>query len=228
MPKKRTGEKGAIEIGPEGANAENIAFPEAKEQIEQYVAENFVRHPPKGEDDQFVADSLRQNQQNDLDFHVDTKDGDKLLELMEFAPLDKFGGSFDNIPSQHNVGEISDWYCQEVLRKSAKYQRVPNVYLLTYVTERTLNLRGCLRLIGSKLNRSQLSLERVYYISLHGSTGASSIRLYPIAGTVLPHADEERFGAMTLRVPRREEMRVTDKGVEIPWQPVRSDGNDDG
>ena len=207
---------------------ENIGFPTAKEDIEKYVAEQFVQHPPADEAEHFVAGSLTQNTLDDLDFVVDTSDGKKFLELMEFAPLSKFGGKFENIPSGHNLGEFCDLYCQEVGRKSAKYQTIANVYLLTYVTDRTLNLMAHRRLIMSILNRIQLSLERVYYISLHGSSGASSFRWYPVDDSVMSKEEEERWAAMNVRLPRQEEMRITEDGVEVPWQPTQSTNNDEG
>lgn len=218
---------GAIRLGAGDATVENINFSKEKKQIERYIAQQFVDYPPRDETKHFMAETLQQNPEYGPDFSVVTADGEKHLELMEFAPLNKFGGDFDKIPSRHNVGEMSDLYCQEVEKKSGKYQKVSNVYLVTYVTDRVLNLMGNLRLIKSKLNRSRLSLERVYYISLHGESGASSFRLYPVDGAVLSQAEEDRWRAMTGFSPRIADMRFEGNSVEIPMRPDRSNENGD-
>ena len=216
MPNKPTGKVGAFSIGPKGVNMEDIDFPTNKEDIERYVAQQFVTHPPRDETEFFLAETLQQNLQDDLDFSVDTENGNKYLELMEFAPLGQLRGVHDQVPTQHDVGGIVDFFLGEVEKKSLKYSNVPDVFLVTYVTERALNLMPYLRVIKSQLNQSQLSLERVYYVSLHGTMGASSFRLYPLEGAVLSKAEEARWRNMTAYTPRHSDMGVGENSVEIP------------
>ena len=227
MPIKKTGKKGAIRLGPEGVVVENIPFSKDKAEIERYVARQFVDHPPREETAYFKSKTLRQNAEDDLDFTVDTAEGKKYLELKEFAPLEKFGGDHANVPSMHNVGEMAKWYCQLVEEGSTRYAGIPNIFLITYSTERTLNLMACYRLVRSMLNREQLSLERVYYVSLHGRTGSSSLRLYPVAEAILSQEEERRWGAMTATVPRIEDMRFHENHVDIPVQTGRTIGRDE-
>jgi len=206
---------------------EDIDFPTDKEGIERYVAQQFVMHPPKDEMEFFLSNSLQQNLQDDLDFSVDTRNGNKYLELMEFAPLGKLRGKFNQIPTQHNVGAMADIFLREIEKKSIKYSNVPDVFLVTYVTERALNLMPYLRVIKSQMNQTPLSLERVYYVSLHGTTGASSIRLCPLEGAVLSQAQEAKWRKMIAYTPRHSEFRVGENSVDIPilQNPIPNDGD---
>ena len=111
---------------------------------------------------------------------------------------------------------MADLFVREVKKKSIKYSNVPNIFLVTYVTERALNLMPYLRVIKSHLHRIELSLERVYYVSLHGSTGSSSLRLFPLEGAVLSQAEETRWRNMTAYTPRHTDMRVGESSVEVP------------
>lgn len=216
MPKKPTGKKGALSIGPNGVKMEDIDFPTEKEDIEIYVAQQFVAYPPRDETEFFLRETLQQNLQDDLDFRVDTENGNKYLELMEFAPLEQLRGVHDQIPTRHDVGVMADFFLGQVEKKSLKYSNVPDIFLLTYVTERALNLMPYLRVIKSQLNQSQLSMERVYYVSLHGASGASSLRLYPLEGAVLSKSEENRWRSMTAYTPRHSDMVVGENSVEIP------------
>lgn len=216
MPNKPTGKVGAISIGSEGVKMENIDFSTHKEGIERYVAQQFVTHPPRDEIEFFLAETLQQNLQDDLDFKVNTKAGSKYLELMEFAPLDQLRSGHDQVPTQHNVGVMADFFLKEIEKKSIKYSNVPDIFLVTYTTERALNLMPYLRVIKSQLNQSQLSLERIYYVSLHGTTGASSLPLYPLEGAVLSNTEEARWRSMTAYTPRHSDMRVGENSVDIP------------
>lgn len=216
MPDKPTGKVGAISIGPRGVDMEDIDFPADKEGIERYVAQQFVMHPPNDEVEFFLPDTLQQNLQDDLDFSVDTRDGNKYLELMEFAPLGELRGDFGQIPTRHNVGVMADIFLREIEKKSTKYSKVPDVFLVAYVTERALNLMPYLRVIKSQLNQTSMSLERVYYVSLHGTTGASSFRFYPLEGVVLSQAEEARWRNMTAYTPRHSDFRVGKNSVDIP------------
>ena len=227
MPKKPTGKVGPFSIGPEGVKLEDIDFPTEKEKIELYVAQQFVMHPTKEDVEYFLPKTLRQNLQDDLDCSVDTKNGKKYLELMEFAPLRQLGSRHDDVPTQHNGGEMTDIFIKEVRKKSEKYKNLTDVFLVTYVTERALNLMPYLRPIKSQLNQSQLSLERVYYVSLHGTMGASSLRLYPVDGAVLSRAEEARWRSITFFTPRHSDMRVGESSVEIPIPKNFTNGNGD-
>lgn len=206
---------------------EDIDFPTDKEGIERYVAQQFVMHPPNDEVEFFLANTLQQNLQDDLDFSVDTRNGNKYLELMEFAPLSELRGDHDHVPTQHNVGVMADFFLRQVGKKSIKLSKVPNVFLVTYVTERALNLMPYLRVIKSQLNQSLLSLERVYYVSLHGTTGASSLRLCPLERAVLSQAEEARWRSMTADTPRHSDFRVGKNSVEIPIRqgPILNDSD---
>ncbi|MCK2097757.1 hypothetical protein, partial [Thauera aromatica] len=141
-PKRRkpTGTTGPIRFGPDGTVREWVTFPETKEEIEVFIAEGFCKeasgHRPHFKRYGKFVD-LRQQRENSIDFIVTTDLGDRWLELCEFAPLNEFGGSYDAVPTNWDVGRLLSLVLALIEKKSQK-KYGKNAILLIYKTHSTL------------------------------------------------------------------------------------------
>jgi hypothetical protein len=79
-------------------------LPKAKDEIELFIARGFCQPDGGNYLPHFKRYShfreLQQQQENSLDFQVDTASGKRWLELCEFAPLEHFGGKYELVPEE--------------------------------------------------------------------------------------------------------------------------------
>lgn len=111
---KPTGITGPIEFGPEGAVRHIVVFPQTKEEIELFIAKGFcnpdaVSYVPHLKRYAYFH-NLQPQQENSLDFKVDTGLGMRWLELCEFAPLEQFGGKYDLLPEEWDARRMFDLF----------------------------------------------------------------------------------------------------------------------
>jgi hypothetical protein len=132
--KKPVGVNGPVFLSPRGAEFQQLQYPETKEHIELFVARSFAASPIPGG---LPILRLEQQQQNDLDFKIETSTGELELELMEIAPLENLRGSYASAPSQHKPYDFADFIYGKALKKSARYggSKSPRIVLLVYVTD---------------------------------------------------------------------------------------------
>lgn len=131
---KPTGVTGPVRISQEGASFRPVVFPKTKEEIEHFIVQGFVSNFCK---EALSILSFEQNEQNDFDFTLQTNLGQKYLELMEIAPLEKIRGSYADAPSSYNAYEFAQTILAKILSKSSRYTglKTPPVMLLLYVTD---------------------------------------------------------------------------------------------
>ena len=133
--KKPVGRCGPIRITPAGPVRELLQFPADKAERERMIADLFVlnRAIPRGDDKFGPFANPRQNDENDLDFTIETRDGAKLLELAEFAPLAALKTSYQKAPRQLTMRDCAQLFFEVIMKKS-KHQGGANRLLLIYKT----------------------------------------------------------------------------------------------
>jgi len=99
-------------------------FPQTKEEIELFIAKGFcnpgaVSYVPHLKRYGYFH-NLQQQQENSLDFKVDTDFGMRWLELCEFAPLEQFGGKYDLVPEEWDAGRMFDLFRMLIDNKARK------------------------------------------------------------------------------------------------------------
>jgi hypothetical protein len=139
--KKPTGITGRIELRPEGLVRHLLVFPQTKEQVELFIAKGFcnpgsVSHVPHLKRYAYFH-NLQQQQENSLDFKVDTGLGMRWLELCEFAPLEQFGGTYDLVPEEWDARRMFDLFRMLIEKKARKSDGC--VILLIYKTHQNFS-----------------------------------------------------------------------------------------
>ncbi len=138
-PRKPTGELGELVFTSEGISHRRIELPDAKEDIERFIVERAFRC--RAEELQRLYRNVgvpQQNPENSFDFTMQSESGTESLELMEVAPLETLGGSFETAPYAYTAGELADAVWAEVAKKASKYgeSRKDTIHLLLYCTDR--------------------------------------------------------------------------------------------
>lgn len=181
---KPQGVSGTIAIGPEGASFVAISFPGLKAEREALIANLFVNAF-----DNWVANesepSLKpfgapqQNQENDLDFTVETSLGSKLMELVEFAPLATHGPRFADVPHSVHPKDKAAQAFDAICRKS-EHQGGENRFLVVYATEHAFWLDPItIERLRRLLHRKAPKFDRVYFVSVHDLGSASVSEIFP-------------------------------------------------
>jgi hypothetical protein len=200
---KPQGEKGPISLSNDRVEWHVIKFPSGKKARELMIAEMFARsasktimyesQPPYG-----PFTPPLQNQENDLDVTITTAQGQKLMELVEFAPLQKYGPEFKDAPRQLDQDSKSDCLLELIRNKSLR-QGGPNRWLLVYVTEQAFFVDPItIEITRRALAQQPPQFERVYYVSPHDSATGSVFEIFP--GT--PHDWFSDFSDERLRQNR--------------------------
>src|SRR5689334_10540256 len=113
-------------------------FPPSKAEIEQRIVNLMMKitREEKLNPYNLVADPI-QNEEDNFDFTLPTSSGHHFLDLMEIAPLDVMGCSYDSAPSSYVAGELSDLILGKILAKSKNYGSSPKaqIHLLLYATD---------------------------------------------------------------------------------------------
>lgn len=220
---KPQGASGRIKLGSGGAEWEVIKFPDSKAQREQLIARLFVEGF-----DQYVAmqsepslapfGSPKQNEESDLDFTVMTTQGERLMELAEFAPLATHGPNFANAPTSLDPSDKAAHGFDLIQGKSA-HQGGANRFLVLYVTEHGFWLDPfAIERLRRLLAKRPPEFDRVYYVSPHDLESASVSEIYPgkphhIFGD---HTDEQ-LDQIRVHLPHPTEMVV---GRTVEWTGV--------
>jgi hypothetical protein len=200
--KKPQGRTGAIKLSDAGPEWGVIDFPSEKRRRELMIAEMFVRganqlimHESPEQPRYPPFSGLVQNDENDLDFTITTSLGVKLMDLAEFAPLDRHGPQFKDAPRQLDQATKSDLLLEIVRRKSA-HQGGLNRLLLIYATEYGFKVDLItIEIMRKGLNREPPQFDRVYYISVHNTVDGSVWEIFP--GT--PHHTLGEWSEQDLR-----------------------------
>lgn len=228
---KPQGSSGPIRIGPAGTEWMVIPFPEGKPEREELIANLFVaafeRYVAMQSDPTFAPFGQPvQNDENHLDFTVVTSQGQKLMELAEFAPLHEYGPKFENAPKELDTKSKADLAFDLIATKSA-HQGGTDRFLVIYVTEQGFWLDPIsIERIRRKAHTSPPNFDRVYYLSPHDLTSASATEIWP--GT--PHHwfgeyTDEQLDKMGIHMPHPLEMEVVREitgtmPVRLGWQVI--------
>ena len=179
--KKPVGRCGPIRITPAGPVRELLQFPADKAERERMIADLFVlnRAIPRGDDKFGPFANPRQNDENDLDFTIETSDGAKLLELAEFAPLAALKTSYQKAPRQLTMRDCAQLFFELIMKKS-KHQGGANRLLLIYKTHDAFFVSPPVQeLVLRWLRKSAPQFDSIYYLSPSDATGATVFVIFP-------------------------------------------------
>lgn len=139
-PRKPTGTTGSlkVEVGAE-PTFHQVVFPEKKADVERLIAQSFVSTPA---DMGLKIISLAPNDENDLDFKLETDTGLVYLELMEIAPLELIKGGYERARKEYLIYDFVEAIRDKIVTKSERYKssKQPRIVLLVYITHWTFNL----------------------------------------------------------------------------------------
>ncbi|SFG74483.1 hypothetical protein SAMN05518865_117101 [Duganella sp. CF458] len=180
--KKPRGLTGPIKFADGRVEREFVQFPDSKPEIEALIAKLFCTESPSS-NVQFrrygFLDHLTPMSENSIDFVVQTKHGERWLELAEFAPLDQFGGKYEEVPNQWSSQTMKDLFIRLVKQKNAK-EYGDGVILLIYKTHDTLFVPPPVqRMIRAELSTTQINLESIYYLSPHSGSSSTVWEIWP-------------------------------------------------
>jgi hypothetical protein len=159
-----------------------------------------------------------QNAENDFDFTLTTRTGVAFLDLVEVAPLEAFGGSYENVPQILRVGDIAGSAYSLIRRKHSKYQGIwqTPIHLLAYTTDWRLALPpSALTLLAHWLHSHSHGFATVSYFLPAGILRPLWWSLYPSDDDELAGLDEHEF--MERRAARIDPSTVhkTSKGETV-------------
>jgi hypothetical protein len=166
------------------AEFQPISFPKDKAKREQFIVK-FVTHGLRrsGHNPYKLTEEPIQNPESDYDFTLQTVSGTEYLELMEVAPLEGVGGSYQKAPGSYNHGELADFIYDKLIAKSTKYRArpLPRIHLLLYTTDwRFLVSYNVLRLVGYCCQQTEHSFKTIIYFAPQDATQGDAKILYPL------------------------------------------------
>ncbi|MCH7865456.1 MAG: hypothetical protein IIC56_09630 [Proteobacteria bacterium] len=194
--KKPKGEQGPIALSSEKVEWQKLSLPEYKEELEEFIANAFVRAANSDVKKHDILTEPKRNKENDFDFDVQTTDGPKYLELMEFAPLEKSKGGFESASGAYRVGDQVDWLIKNIIRKSEHYRSAnqQSIYLLIYIThwaflwsETTVNV------LRVRLVRMRHNFERIFLFAAIDEYSGHVELAYPSPPSCLRYWDTSKF-----------------------------------
>lgn len=221
MVVKPQGESGSVAVNGTGMKFQPIKFPGDKAEREALVARLFVKAfdgwvASESEPSFKPFDEPEQNAENDLDFTIGTSRGEKLMELVEFAPLGTHGPQFTNAPLSVGPKEKAQLACEAVQKKS-DHQGGDNRFLLIYATEHGFWLDPVtIERMRRILKADPPKFDRVYYISMHDLESASVSEIFP----GVPHhhfgsLTDEQMDATRVRLPHPKEITASGGIIKI-------------
>lgn len=226
MPKKPTGKTGPIRMSNNGIKRELVEFPAQKEQIEQMIAELFVKTMDGHQDDLKPFSNLKMNRQNDVDFLIDTSLGTIELELTEFAPLRQLGiTKHIDAPSDYSVGDMTDMAMELILKKSNHYGTTKKILVIYKTQSEFLITYPVIDLLRRRLSPSSINFLKIYFLSPHGNTGASVSLVYPAKPHgFYEHLSDESLAANRLSIGFKKFRRVIQFGgyqISVPSSQIK-------
>jgi hypothetical protein len=136
------------------------------------------------------------NPEQDFDFTVTGPDGPAYLELMEIAPLEISGTTFDKAPPEYNAYELAQYIAQKILEKSSRYTNPAprSLFLLAYVTHWSFSLsETVVRLVQHVLSHSAHKFSGVFSFQPFSDDEGLVHRLWPVPPEVFRGFDPEKF-----------------------------------
>lgn len=129
------------------------------------IATMFVDHAGRMPIELAPFSNLRPNNENDLDFTVATKDGDRLLELAEFAPLAQLKARYESAPKNIPRGQLFQLIHDLIMMKSA-HQGGPGRLLLLYITHARFFIDPiAMEAVRRRLDAEKPNFDAVYSLS---------------------------------------------------------------
>jgi len=221
--KKPSGTIGSIIMRSADQKAEfqPISFPKDKAEREQFIVKFFtqvLRRSGKYPDE-LIGDPI-QNLESDYDFTLKTVSGTEYLELMEVAPLEGVGGSYQKAPGSYNHGELADFIYEKLIAKSTKYhaRALPPIHLLLYTTDfRFVVTKNVLFLVGYLCQQTKHSFKTIIYFVPYDATHGEAKKLYPLPSKAFKDFDVQatRHRISMLGDPTKINVKP-DGSVEIP------------
>jgi len=208
---KPQGKIGPIRTGPDGVDWMVILFPKEKAEREVLVAGLFVKAFDRwvaGQSEPSLAPFGEpvQNDENDLDFTLETTLGAMRMELAEFAPLTEHGPRFADAPTSLQPREKAALALELVVMKS-DHQGGESRFLVIYNTEHGFWLDPMtIERMRRALQDAPPRFERVYYVSIHDLGNGSASEIYP--GTPHHIFGEADLDAMNVTIPHPADFRV--------------------
>lgn len=214
-----------MRMGPGGVDWMVIPFPKKQVEREVLVAGLFVKAFERwvaGQSEPSLAPfgELAKNDENDLDFTVETALGAMRMELTEFAPLREHGPRFADAPTSLEPSEKAE-LALELVRMKSDHQGGVGRFLVIYNTEYGFWLDPLtIERMRRALNDAPPRFERVYYVSIHDLGNGSASEIYP--GTPHHIFGEVDLDAGRVTIPHPTEFRV---GRTVSWSGVIMLGN---
>ena len=169
-----------------------LELPAVKADIENVVARKFAVDALDYDVPFQITSPPVQNQENDIDFTVDTNLGRMGLELVEYAPVGKAGFS-GPLPTTYSPVERGREVLALIAKKAKKYQhydRLQKKMLLVYVTDNAWALDIHTLSVIQFLGRTEITtFDYVTYYKPMEGTGGIVCRLYPVSD-----AEYEKLG----------------------------------
>lgn len=168
-----------VKLSPKGASFQQIEFPRAKDEIEEFIVKAFVRSSA-GMPLQIVG--YLQNIENNFDFSIITGEGKKYLELMEVAPLENLRGSYTQAPDRYKPYDFAMYVAGKIIGKSEKYKgsAASKICLLIYITDWAFTLsESVIALLQHWAATTPHSFEYIFcYSPIDGVAGDTNL-FYP-------------------------------------------------
>src|SRR5262249_28981471 len=120
---------------------------------------------------QLQGDPLQNPREDDFDYILNTNRGTEFLDLMEVAPLNELGGTYDKVGLSYLHGERAEAIYAGILRKAQKYGRThrSRIHLLLYATDWRLRIcGGVLDLLSFWAAREDHPFETIVYFAPEG------------------------------------------------------------
>jgi hypothetical protein len=231
--RKPTGRTEALILGgglpPE---IRRVQWPEQKEEIERQMLESALRSPKRGPcilaELYQLGGRPEQNPENHFDFMLPTKRGNEYLDTVEFAPLDRKGGSYEAGSTYHIRGEMVDLFWETVAAKARKYVSATTtpLHLLVYSTDFRLYAdEQTLLLVALRANMERHPFASIANYSPDDLTSGEVFIIYPVAGEMFENINEQEMRGQQIVTADFSLGQVTPEGVmRVPLPPIQPPG----
>ena len=143
------------------------------------IATMFVEHAGRIPIGLAPFSDLRPNDENDLDFTVATNDGDRLLELAEFAPLAELKAKYESAPKNIPRGQFFDLIHNLIMTKSAHQGGAGRLLLLYHTHARFYIDPIAIEAVRRRLNVENPNFDAIYSLSPSPGGQAMVWELWP-------------------------------------------------
>jgi len=225
--KKPSGTIGSIIINPAEKTAElqSLPFSNDKAKLEQYFVTFVTRGlRRRGSNMYNLTGEPIQNPESDYDFTLPTVSGTEYLELMEVAPLEGVGGSYQKASGSYNHGELADFIYDKLIAKSTKYHACPqpSIHLMLYTTDwRFLVAEGVLFLVAHRCQQTEHNFKTIIYFVPDDATHGEVKIVYPLSPKVFKNFDQRLRNRITMLGDPTKIIVESDGSVVIPLAPPK-------